>query len=71
MKNAVKVFKEIGVSIRWSDLEAVKFHLNNGHNFDNSWNLFSVSLKYVNVSLANIVWVLSILLSLKLRAVGE
>lgn len=51
-------------------LETVKFHFNNKHNFDNSWNLFSVSLKFVNVS-ANVLWGLSILFSLRLRTVGE
>lgn len=52
MKNAVKVFKEIGVSVWCSELAAVKCHFNNEHNLDISRNLFSVSLKSVNVSVA-------------------
>lgn len=50
MKNAVKVFKEIGVSVWCLELLTVKFDINNEHNLDISRNLFSVSLKSVNVS---------------------
>lgn len=50
VKNAVKVFKEIGVSVWCSNLVTVKFNFNNEHNLHISMNLFSVSLKLVNVS---------------------
>lgn len=70
VKNAVKVFKEIGVSVQWSNLETVKFNFNNQCSFDNSWNLFGVGVKSMNVSV-HVLWVLSILLSLRLRALGE
>lgn len=50
MKNAVKVFKEIGVSVWCSELETVEFHFNNEHNLDISWNLFSAILKLVIIS---------------------
>lgn len=49
VKNAVKVFKEIGVSV-CSELVNVKFHTNNERNSDISRNLFSVSLTSLNVS---------------------
>lgn len=52
VKNAVKVFKEIGVSVWCSNLVTVKFHFNNEHNLDISSTLFSVSLQSVNVSVA-------------------
>lgn len=71
MKNAVKVFKEIGVSVWCSELVTVNFHVNNKHNLDTLRDLFSVSLKSVNMSMKNVFWVWSILVSFRLRAVTE
>lgn len=54
VKNAVKVFKEIGVSVRRSKPETVKFHFNNEHNFDNWKLLFHVDMELFTVGLKSV-----------------